>query len=109
MKKRNKSLIILIVVFVLITAAGSIYTLGIQQKDLDVKDQKLIKLRANYSSIETLQVQLKKAEEKVAVVDSLFFRENLLFLRIYSNPTSSILLIHTAAIIPFIHLQTQNL
>ena len=41
MKKRNKSLILLIVVFVLITAAGSIYTLGIQQKDLDIKDQKL--------------------------------------------------------------------
>ena len=73
MKKRNKSLIILIVAFVLITAAGSIYTLGIQQKDLDVKDQKLVKLRANYSSIETLQIQLKKAEEKVAVVDSLLF------------------------------------
>lgn len=73
MKKRNKSLILLIVVFVLITAAGSIYTLGIQQKDLDIKDQKLVKLRANYSSLETLQVQLKKAEEKVAVVDSLLF------------------------------------
>ena len=73
MKKRNKSLILLIVVFVLITAAGSIYTLGIQQKELDIKDQKLVKLRANYSSIETLQIQLKKAEEKVAVVDSLLF------------------------------------
>ena len=64
MKKRNKSLIILIVVFVLITAAGSIYTLGIQQKDLDVKDQRLVKLRANYSSIETLQIQLKKSRRK---------------------------------------------
>ena len=73
MKKRNKSLILLIVIFVLITAAGSIYTLGIQQKDLDKKDQKLTKLRANYSSLETLQIQLKKAEEKVAVVDSLLF------------------------------------
>jgi hypothetical protein len=73
MKKRNKSLILLIVVFVLITAAGSIYTLGIQQKELDKKDQKLVKLRANYSSLETLQIQLKKAEEKVAVVDSLLF------------------------------------
>ena len=73
MKKRNKSLIILIVIFVLITAAGSIYTLAIQQKDLDIKDQKLSKLRANYSSLETLRIQLKKAEEKVAVVDSLLF------------------------------------
>lgn len=73
MKKRNKSLLLLIVIFVVITAIGSIYTLGIQQKDLDVKDQKLIKLRTNYSSIETLQIQLKKAEEKVAVVDSMLF------------------------------------
>ncbi len=73
MKKRNKSLILLIVIFVLITAAGMIYTLGIQQKDLDIKDQKLVKLRANYSSLETLKIQLKKATEKVAVVDSLLF------------------------------------
>ncbi len=73
MKKRNKSLILLIVIFVLITAAGSIYTLGIQQKDLDIKDQKLVKLRANYSSLETLKIQLKKAEEKVSVIDSLLF------------------------------------
>lgn len=73
MKKRNKSLILLIIIFVLITAAGSIYTLGIQQKDLDIQEQKLVKLRANYSSLETLQFQLKQAEEKVAVIDSLLF------------------------------------
>ncbi len=41
MKKRNKTLILLIIVFVLITAAGSIYTLGIQQKELDIKDRSL--------------------------------------------------------------------
>ena len=73
MKKKNKTLILLIVIFVVITAAGSIYTLGIQQKELDIKDQKLTKLRANYSSLETLKIQLKKAEEKVVIVDSLLF------------------------------------
>ena len=71
MKKKSKSLILLIIIFVLITAAGAIYTLGFQQKDLDIKDKKLVKLRANYSSLETLKIQLKKAEEKVVVVDSL--------------------------------------
>jgi hypothetical protein len=73
MKKKSKSLILLIIIFVLITAAGAIYTLGFQQKDLDIKDKKLVKLRANYSSLETLKIQLKKAEEKVVVVDSLLF------------------------------------
>ena len=73
MKKKNKSLIILAVIFVLMTAAGAIYTLGFQQKDLNVKDKKLEQLRANYSSLETLKIQLKKAEEKVSVVDSLLF------------------------------------
>ncbi len=73
MKKRNKSLIILIVMFFLITLTGAIYTLGFQQKDLDIKDKKLDQLRANFSSLEALKFQLKKAEEKVAVVDSLLF------------------------------------
>lgn len=73
MKRRNKFLIFLIVVFVVITVAGSIYTLKIQGKELDEKDEELVELRANYSSIETLLSQLKVIEERVAVVDSLLF------------------------------------
>ena len=73
MTKKNKSLILLIIIFILITLAGGIYTLGFQQKDLNLKDSKLEQLRANYSSLEALRIQLKKAETKVAVVDSLLF------------------------------------
>lgn len=71
--KKNKSLILLIIIFVLITLAGGIYTLGFQQKDLNLRDSKLEQLRANYSSLEALRIQLKNAEVKVAVVDSLLF------------------------------------
>ena len=73
MKRQNKILILLIIIFVLITAAGGIYTLGIQGKELNEKEAKLVGLRANYATIETLEMQLKQAEQKITVVDSLLF------------------------------------
>ena len=73
MKRQNKILILLIIIFVLITAAGGIYTLGIQGKELNEKEAKLVGLRANYATIETLKMQLKQAEQKITVVDSLLF------------------------------------
>lgn len=73
MKRKNKTLLILIIVFVIVTAAGAIYTVGIQGKELDKKDKELVHLKANYSSVEVLDAQLKQMEEKVTVVDSLLF------------------------------------
>ena len=73
MKRKNKTLLILIVVFVVVTVTGSIYTLAIQGKELNEKEGKLVHLRVNYSSLEALHVQLKEVEEKVTVVDSLLF------------------------------------
>lgn len=73
MKKKNKILLYLIIIFILVTLAGSIYSLAFQKKELDQKDKKLAELRANYSSLQTLQVQLKNAEVKVAEIDSILF------------------------------------
>jgi hypothetical protein len=73
MKRKNKTLLILIIIFVVITVTGSIYTIGVQGKELGEKEGKLVGLRANYSSLEVLNVQLKEVEEKVTVVDSLLF------------------------------------
>jgi hypothetical protein len=73
MKRKNKTFIILAVIFVLITAAGAIYTIGVQGKELNEKEEKLVHLRANYSSIEALNMQLKEIEKRVTVVDSLLF------------------------------------
>ena len=73
MKRKNKILILLIIIFIIITAAGGIYTIAIQGKELNEKEEKLVGLRANYATIETLQKQLKQAEERVTVVDSLLF------------------------------------
>ncbi|HSR18793.1 MAG TPA: hypothetical protein VLM39_11945 [Ignavibacteriaceae bacterium] len=73
MKRKNKTLLILIIIFVIITALGGIYTIGIQGKQLNEKEEKLAQLRQKYSSIEMLNVQLKEVEEKVTIVDSLLF------------------------------------
>ncbi|MEJ2617579.1 MAG: hypothetical protein P8Z35_21675 [Ignavibacteriaceae bacterium] len=73
MKRKNKILILLIIIFIVITAAGGIYTIAIQGKELDEKEEKLVGLRENYATIETLKMQLKQAEERVTVVDSLLF------------------------------------
>ena len=74
MNKKNRNLLYLTIVFVLITLAGSIYTLAFQKKELDKKDKRLAELRANYANLKTLQVQLKNAEVKVAEIDSLLFK-----------------------------------
>lgn len=75
MNRKKKNLIILIVIFLLITIAGAVYTLVFQRKDLDQKQARLDNLKANFSSIGTLQAQLKEYEAKVKVVDSLLFSE----------------------------------
>lgn len=73
MKKKNKTLLFLIIIFILLTLAGSIYTLAFQNKELDEKDKRLADLKSKYADLQTLQVQLKKAEVKVAEVDSILF------------------------------------
>jgi len=73
MSRKNKSLIVLAVIFILVTAAGGIYTLGVQQKKLDERDQRLAKLKVNYQSEAELKIRLKEMEERVAVVDSILF------------------------------------
>ncbi len=100
MNRKNKSLIVLAIIFILVTAAGGIYTWGVQQKELNEKDSKLAKLRVNYESEEALSIKLKGIEERVAVVDSILFTgkftipQNLLqsnfynFVDAYSNDNS---------------------
>jgi len=73
MTRKTKAIILLSVLFIIITVAGGIYTLGVQGADLRERDDKLVKLRESYSSVETLNLQLKDVEKRVASVDSLLF------------------------------------
>ncbi len=73
MNRKSKNIIVLVVLFILVTAGGGIYAWVIQKKDLDKRDAKLEKLRADYASINDLQVKLKSLEERVSVVDSILF------------------------------------
>jgi hypothetical protein len=73
MKRKNKSLIILTVILVVITLAGGIYAWGIQGKELKEKGQQLTSMRANYANIEAMDFRLKELESRVTAVDSLLF------------------------------------
>lgn len=73
MKRNNKTLIVLILVFLLITVVGSIYSLYIQKHQINDSVTKLDQLKTNYSDISKLSIQLKNAREKATVVDSFLF------------------------------------
>lgn len=73
MKRKNKTLIVFIVLFVMITGAGAIYSLSVQGKEMKERDQHLAALRADYANIVALDFQLKQLEARAAVVDSLLF------------------------------------
>ena len=73
MKRKNKVLILLVAVFVVITSAGAIYSWTSQDKHLMEVNQQLAALRADYGNIEAMDFQLKQLELRAAVVDSLLF------------------------------------
>ncbi|HZW38581.1 MAG TPA: hypothetical protein VFF33_04700 [Ignavibacteriaceae bacterium] len=75
MNRKKKNLIILIVVFAVITAAGAIYSFAFQKKDINKKQEKINSLKASYSSIGSLKAQLSELELKVKSVDSLLFSD----------------------------------
>jgi hypothetical protein len=73
MTRKNKTILILSVLFVVITAGGFFYTGSVQRKSLNEKDAKLTELRASFSSLEHLKTQVITLEKKVASVDSMLF------------------------------------
>jgi hypothetical protein len=73
MNRKIKNAIILIVVFIIISALGSYYSLSVQGKDISLKNEKLTKLRADYASVELIKAKLIEIEKRVFVVDSLLF------------------------------------
>lgn len=73
MSRKNKSLIVLIIIFILVTAAGGIFTLAVQQKKLKERDSKLAKLKVNYESEAALKIKLLDLKERVSVIDSILF------------------------------------
>ncbi|MDR3667511.1 MAG: hypothetical protein P4L35_11770 [Ignavibacteriaceae bacterium] len=73
MKRNNKTLIVLIITFVIITAIGSIYSLFIQKQQIQDSVTKLDHLRLNYSDLSKISSQLKNAQEKATAVDSFLF------------------------------------
>lgn len=70
MNQKIKNSIIITVLLFLIVVAGLSYIFLVQQKELDIKNEKLSGLKASYSSMETLLDQLYSAEKEVAVIDS---------------------------------------
>ena len=73
MKRKSKTLIVLIVIFAVITIAAGVYSWAIQAKRLKETNKQLVSLRADYANIAALDFQLKKLESRAAVVDSLLF------------------------------------
>jgi hypothetical protein len=73
MKRNNKTLFVLIIIFLVITAIGSIYSLLVQRHQINAAVVKLDYLKTNYSDISKLNVQLENAQEKATVVDSFLF------------------------------------
>jgi len=73
MKRNNKTLVVLVVIFLLVTAAGSIYSLFIQRQKVHESISKLDHLKSNYSDLTKISVQLKNVREKATVVDSFLF------------------------------------
>ena len=73
MSRKSKSLIVLTVIFLFVTAVGGIYTWSIQGNDLQKQEVKLNKLKSKYSNIQSLKQKLSDMEKQVSVVDSLLF------------------------------------
>lgn len=73
MKRNNKTLIILIAVFLVITAAGSFYSLVVQKRQINDTVTKLDHLKANYSDMSKINIKLRNARERAAAVDSFLF------------------------------------
>ena len=74
MNRKIKNFIILVIIFVVITALGGYYTLSVQGEALSIKEEKLNKLSADYASVEIIKAKLLEIEERVLVVDSLLFK-----------------------------------
>jgi hypothetical protein len=73
MKRKTKSILFALAVFILVTVSGGIYAWGVQGSELRERDEKLVKLRESFSSVETLRQQLESVETRVASIDSLLF------------------------------------
>lgn len=73
MKRNNKILFILIAVFLVITVAGGIYSFYVQKHKINETVATLDHLKANYSDLSKINVQLKNAQMKAAAVDSFLF------------------------------------
>lgn len=73
MSRKSKSLLILIIFFVIVAATGGIYIWSFQKKDMDRMESELKILKANYSSMDALQKELAEMTKKVTVVDSVLF------------------------------------
>jgi hypothetical protein len=73
MSRKIKTILAVLMIFLVITVSGGIYAWGIQGGEIRERDSQLERLRESFSSVEVLQNQLKNVEERVSSVDSLLF------------------------------------
>src|ERR1035437_2519054 len=73
MKRNNKTLFALIIIFLVITTVGGIYSLLVQKHQINAAAIKLDYLKTNYSDISKINIQLENAQQKATVVDSFLF------------------------------------
>ena len=73
MKRNNKTLFTLIIIFLIITAAGGIYSLFVQKHQINQAAIKLDHLKTNFSDINKLNIQLVNTQQKATAVDSFLF------------------------------------
>jgi hypothetical protein len=73
MKRNNKSLIILIAIFVVVVVLGSVYSFIIQKHQINAAAKNLDQLKTNFSDVSKINMQLKNTQAKAAAVDSFLF------------------------------------
>lgn len=73
MKQNNRTLFTLIIVFLIITLSGSIYTFYVQNRQIKNSVKTLDHLKNNYADMSKINIQLKTAQQKATIVDSILF------------------------------------
>lgn len=64
MKRSNKALFILILIFLVITAIGAVYSLSVQKNQIDEVTQKLNHQKSNFADVDKINIQLKMQGKK---------------------------------------------
>jgi len=69
----NNTLLMLITVFLFVAIAGSIYSFYVQRRQINNSVKTLDHLKTNYADMGRINIQLKDAQQKATIIDSILF------------------------------------